>query len=130
MTAHALRDWCQFSKAGSAYIEPGSPWQNAFVESFGGRVRDELLSVELFSCLTEARVLIEDWREDYNHHRPHRSLAMKTPMVFAAAWRGPGADAPASAELRSTYGLAPFNAGGTPTLQSPTNYQLSQQVDR
>ena len=57
MTAHALRDWCRFSKTGSAYIEPGSPWQNPYVESFGGRVRDELLAVELFSCLTEARVL-------------------------------------------------------------------------
>jgi len=45
MTAHALRDWCRFSRAGSAYIEPGSPWQNAYVESFGSRVRDEMLSV-------------------------------------------------------------------------------------
>ena len=74
MTAHALRDWCRFSKAGSAYIEPGSPWQNPYVESFGGRVRDELLAVELFSCLTEAQVLIEDWRIDYNHRRPHSAL--------------------------------------------------------
>ncbi len=60
MTANALRDWCRFSKAGSAYIQPGSPWQNPYVESFGGRIRDELLSVELFSCLAEAKVLIED----------------------------------------------------------------------
>jgi hypothetical protein len=48
---------------GDAYIEPGSPWQNAYVESFGGRIHDELLAVELFSCLTEARVPIEDWRQ-------------------------------------------------------------------
>src|SRR5947207_1608294 len=61
LTANALRDWCRFSKAGSAYIEPGSPWQNPSVESFGSRIRDELLAVELFSCLTEAQVLIEDW---------------------------------------------------------------------
>jgi Integrase core domain len=60
MTANAIRDSCRFSRAGSAYIEPGSAWQNAYVESFGGRVRDELLAVELFSCLTEARVLIEE----------------------------------------------------------------------
>jgi putative transposase len=65
--------------AGSAYIDPGSPWQNAYVESFGGRVRDELLAVELFSCLAEARVLIEDWRTDYNHHRPHSALGMMAP---------------------------------------------------
>jgi putative transposase len=84
MTANALRDWCRFSRAGSAYIEPGSPWQNPYVESFGGRVRDELLAVELFSCLTEAQVLIEDWRVDYNHNRPHSSLQMMTPAAFAA----------------------------------------------
>jgi putative transposase len=87
MTAHALRDWCRFSKTGSAYIEPGSPWQNPYVESFGGRVRDELLAVELFSCLTEAQVLIEDWRIDYNHRRPHGALGMMTPTAFAASLR-------------------------------------------
>ena len=53
-------------RAGSAYIEPGSPWQNPYVESFGSRIRDELLAVELFSCLAEAQVLVEDWRQDYN----------------------------------------------------------------
>jgi putative transposase len=63
MTANAIQDWCRCSRAGSAYIEPGSPRQNAYVESFGGRVRDERLAVELlFSCLTQAQVLIEDWR--------------------------------------------------------------------
>jgi len=89
MTAHALRDWCRFSKTGSAYIEPGSPWQNPYVESFGGRVRDELLAVELFSCLTEAQMLIEDWRQDYNHHRPHSALGMMAPAAFAAGLRQP-----------------------------------------
>jgi putative transposase len=86
-TANALRDWCRFQHAGGSYIEPGSPWQNAYVESFGSRVRDELLSVELFSCLTEAQVMIEDWRLDYNHHRPHSSLRMLAPARFAQTWR-------------------------------------------
>jgi len=86
MTANALRDWCRFSKAGTAYIEPGSPWQNPFVESFHSRVRDELLDVELFACLAEAQVVIGDWREDYNRHRPHSSLGMLAPAVFAAEW--------------------------------------------
>jgi putative transposase len=86
MTAHALKDWCEFSKAGSAYIEPGSPWQNPFVESFHSRVRDELLDVEEFTCLAEARVVIEDCREDYNLRRPHSSLGMRTPAAFAADW--------------------------------------------
>jgi len=86
MTAHALKDWCRFSKTGTAYIEPGSPWQNPFVESFHSRVRDELLDVEEFACLAEARVVIGDWREDYNSHRPHSALAMRTPAAFAAEW--------------------------------------------
>ena len=74
MTAHALRDWCRLGGTGTAYIEPGSPWQNPFVESFDSRVRDEVLSVEAFSCLAEAKVVIADWREDYNHRRPHSAL--------------------------------------------------------
>jgi putative transposase len=87
LTANALRDWCRFARAGSAYIEPGSPWQNPYVESFGSRVRDELLSVELFSCLAEARVMVEDFREDYNERRPHSALGMAAPARFAHAWK-------------------------------------------
>jgi putative transposase len=59
---------------------------NPFVESFHSRVRDELLDVEEFSCLAEARVVIGDWREDYNWRRPHSALGMKAPAVFAAEW--------------------------------------------
>ena len=66
LTANALRDWCRFCGADSAYIEPGSPWQNPYVESFGSRIRDELLGVELFETLIEAKVMVADWREDYN----------------------------------------------------------------
>ena len=84
MTAHALADWCVLSKTGTAFIEPGSPWQNPFVESFHSRVRDELLDVEEFSCLAEARVVISDWQEDDNRRRPHSSLGMRAPAVFAA----------------------------------------------
>jgi len=93
MTADALRDWCRFSKTATAYIEPGSPWQNPYVESFHSRVRDELLDVEEFSCLAEARVVIGDWQEDYNQRRPHSSLGMRAPAVFAAQWTAsePGA---------------------------------------
>jgi putative transposase len=86
MTAHALRDWCEHSKAATTYIEPGSPWQNPYVESFHSRVRDELLDVEEFSCLAEACVVIGDWQEDYNWRRPHSALGMKAPAVFAAEW--------------------------------------------
>lgn len=83
LTAQALQDWCRFSNAGTAYIDPGSPWQNPFVESFHSRVRDELLDVEEFSCLTEAKVVIGDWREDYNERRPHSALGMLAPAAVA-----------------------------------------------
>jgi hypothetical protein len=79
-----LRDWCRFATTETAFIEPGSPWQNPYVESFHSRVRDELLDVEEFACLAEARVVIADWHEDYNQRRPHSSLGMKTPAAFAA----------------------------------------------
>jgi Integrase core domain len=65
--------------------------QNAYVESFNGKVRDELLDVEEFACLAEARVVIEDWREDYNQRRPHSSLGMRSPAAFAAALRASAA---------------------------------------
>jgi len=84
------------SETGVASATPGScasslahRWQNPHVESFNGKVRDELLDVEEFSCLAEARVVIEDWREDYNHHRPHSSLGMRYPAAFAAQLAAP-----------------------------------------
>ena len=85
MTANALRDWCLLGGAGRSFIEPGSPWQNPFVESFGSRVRDEVLSVEAFDTLLEARTVIEDWRTIYNHKRPHSSLGWTTPAAYAAS---------------------------------------------
>lgn len=130
MTSHALRDWCRFSRTGAAFIEPGSPWENPFVESFNSRVRDELLSVEVFSCLTEAKVMIEDFRQDYNRSRPHRAHGMMTPAAFKASWETTHQAAPVSVELRRRYASAPSDADGTPTLQVPTTHQLSQQVDR
>ncbi len=90
LTANALRDWCRFSEAATIYIEPGSPWQNPYVESFGSRIRDELLSQELFETLAEAKVLVEDWRLDYNTQRPHSALGMMAPARFAASWRRSG----------------------------------------
>jgi putative transposase len=84
LTSHALRDWCRFAGARTTFIEPGCPWQNPFVESFHARVRDELLNVEQFTCLAEAQVLIDDWREDYNTRRPHSALGMLAPAAFAA----------------------------------------------
>jgi len=87
LTAHALRDWCRFSGTGSSYIEPGAPWENPYVESFNGRLRDELLAVEQFVTLLEAQVLIEDWRIEYNTRRPHSSLGWLAPTIYARRWK-------------------------------------------
>jgi transposase InsO family protein len=84
LIAWALRDWCRLSGLGTIYIEPGSPWENPWIESFNGRARDELLNITEFGCLTEARVVIEDWRIEYNTWRPHSSLGGLTPAEYAA----------------------------------------------
>jgi putative transposase len=83
--ATAIRDWCRFSGTGASFIEPGSPWQNPYVESFNARARDELFNREIFDTVREARVLYMDWRHRYNHHHPHSALGWMTPAAFAAA---------------------------------------------
>jgi putative transposase len=83
LVAWALRDWCRIWGTSTAYIEPGSPWENPFIESFNGRLRDECLNIEDFAGLTEARVVIEDWRTEYNNYRPHRALGGLTPTDYA-----------------------------------------------
>jgi putative transposase len=84
--AYAVADWCRFNGVGSLFIDPGSPWQNAWIESFNGRLRDELLNAWRFDSLLEAKVLIEDWRIDYNLNRPHSAHGDLTPSEFAQAW--------------------------------------------
>ncbi len=81
-----LRGEVQFNQAGTSYIDPGSPWQTPYVESFGGRLRDELLAVEAFNSLLEAQVLVEDWRIQYNTLRPHSALGYLTPTDYAKTW--------------------------------------------
>jgi len=82
--AEAIRAWLEVAKVKTLYIEPGSPWENGYAESFNGKLRDELLNVELFTSLNEARVLGVNWRLDYNHRRPHSALDYQTPAAFAA----------------------------------------------
>jgi putative transposase len=86
MIAWALRDWCSTSGTRTSYIEPGSPWETPFIESYNARMRDELLAITEFCNLTEATVLIEDWRIGYNTERPHSSLGYLTPVEFHRAW--------------------------------------------
>ena len=97
MTSHAVLRWCQDTGAGWHYIAPGKPMQNAFVESFNGRLHDECLNENLFGNLAEARRIIETWRIDYNINRPHTSLNGQTPTEFAQRLRS---TRPASLELR------------------------------
>lgn len=82
--ARLLREWLAQERIKTLYIEPGSPWQNGYVESFHDKFRRECLARELFYTLSESRVVIADWRRKFNEVRPHRSLGMKTPKEFSA----------------------------------------------
>jgi putative transposase len=88
--AEAVKSWLAHRGSKTLYIEPGSPWENAYSETFNSRLRDELLDREVFETLKEAKVILEDHRLEYNHRRPHSSLGYRTPAEFAAACVGPG----------------------------------------
>jgi putative transposase len=83
LTAEVVRDWLETLEVKPLYIEPGSPWENGYVESFHGRLRDELLNGELFDTLWEAKVLLEQWRREYNAVRPHSALGYRPPAPEA-----------------------------------------------
>ena len=82
--AKAVREWLSRLEVGTLFIEPGSPWENGYIESFYGKLRDELLNGEIFTTLQEAQVLTELWRREYNQVRPHSSLGYKPPAPEAA----------------------------------------------
>lgn len=95
-TAQAVREWLAKVAVKTLYIEPASPWENGYVESFNGKLRDELLNGEIFYTVQEAKVLIERWRREYNTVRPHSTLGYRPP-------------APQALELaRPAAGSAPF----------------------
>ena len=82
-TARVVRNWLKRLGVKTLYIEPGSPWENGYIESFNGKLRDELLNVEVFDTLLEAKVLVGRWRQEYNHIRPHSSLGYRPPAPEA-----------------------------------------------
>ena len=82
--ARAVREWLARVEVQTLFIEPGSPWENGYIESFNGRLRDEFLNAERFDTLLEAQVLIEAWRNEYNQVRPHSSLGYRSPAPEAA----------------------------------------------
>jgi transposase InsO family protein len=89
-TAKAVREWLGRVGVQTLFIEPGSPWENGYNESFNGKLRDELLNGEIFYTLKEARVLIESWRQYYNEVRPHSSLGYRAPAPWARLLPDPG----------------------------------------
>ncbi len=90
----AVRKWLKRSEVDTLFIEPGAPWENGYIESFNGKLRDECLDGELFLSLAEARYVVDRWRMDYNHYRPHSMLNWMTPAAFAAACVPPGSATP------------------------------------
>ena len=82
--ARSVRRWLDQAGVGTLFIAKGSPWENGYVESFNGKLRDELLNRELFLSLEDAHWVIDRWRLDYNHHRRHSALDYETPAAFAA----------------------------------------------
>ena len=81
--ASPVRDWISAVGAKTAYITPGSPWENGYCESFNARFRDELLNGEIFYTLKEAKIIIEQWRKHYNRKRPHSALGWRPPAPEA-----------------------------------------------
>jgi len=102
LTSNAILSWADDTQVAWHYIAPGKPTQNAFIESFNGRLRDELLNETLFSTLTQARIALDRWRTDYNGSRPHSKLGWQTPSAFASTFK-PSRDL----TLRSAKGSAP-----------------------
>ena len=82
-TARAIRKWLNNLGVKTLFIEPGSPWENGYIESFNGKLRDELLNREVFTTLMEAKILIEQWKREYNQVRPHSSLGYRPPAPEA-----------------------------------------------
>src|SRR5674476_491580 len=111
-----VQRWLKANQIKTIYIEPGSPWQNGFVESFQGRFRDECLNREQLWTLTEARVVVGDYRQKYNQVRPHSRLGYESPAMFAAR------NCPSPAPV----GLRPPSAGDGQRTNENINSTMSQ----
>jgi putative transposase len=123
--AQELRKWLGKVGTGALYIEPGSPWENGYCESFNGKLRDECLNGEIFYSLKEAQIVIEKWRVEYNTRRPHSALGYRPPAPGTCeigGENGHGKDAPKHRDLE--------NAARFPLSHSPGDRGLSSLVDR
>ncbi len=113
--AYAIQDWMEQRKVKTLYITPGSPWENGHIESFHDKLRDECLNREVFGTLAEARVIIGQWRQEYNEHRPHSSLGYRTPAEAAARCQTP---------LRTTSSAAFDSVAKQPQTSNPRRLKL------
>jgi transposase InsO family protein len=92
--SNAVKKWLEVSGVRTLFVAPGSPWENGYVESFNSRLRDELLNRELFLHVDELRYVVDRWRMDYNHYRPHSSLGYMSPAAFSATCGSAGSASP------------------------------------
>ena len=107
--AKELQRWLAQASVRTLYIRKASPWENGYVESFNGKLRDELLNRELFLSVPEARYVLDEWRAQYNHRRPHGGLQWQTPAAYAAQLVDPKAGAfPVASRVESPVGAAPL----------------------
>ena len=132
--AQELRKWLAKVGTGTLYIEPGSPWENGYCESFNGKLRDECLNGEIFYSLKEAQVVIEHWRVEYNTRRPHSALGYRPPAPAACeigGEKGCGKDAPWKTKGRFSTPLGnPANNAGFPLSHSLGDGGSSSSADR
>ncbi len=103
--ANAIQDGLKAKEVKAIYIKPGSPWENGHIESFHDKFRDECLNREIFGSLLEAKVLVEQWRIDYNTNRPHSSLRYQTPQEVADSWQTSLRASPCAASARTTRNI-------------------------
>ena len=107
--AKELQRWLDRAAVRTLYIRKASPWENGYEESFNSRLRDELLDRVLFLSVPEARYVLDEWREEYNHRRPHGGLEWQTPAAFAATLEDrPTGAFPAASRVASPVGAAPL----------------------
>jgi putative transposase len=121
-TATKVREWLERVGVKTLFIEPGSPWENGYIESFNGKLRDELLAREQFDTLLESKVLIERWQRHYNTVRPHSSLGYLTPVEFAAR-------VPAFIKMRSPLKIEGYALLAITTTQVKTRPQFFRTVN-
>jgi putative transposase len=127
--AQDLRRWLAKVGTGVLYIEPGSPWENGYCESFNGKMRDECLNGEIFYSLKEAQIVIEQWRVQYNTRRPHSALGYRPPAPAACeigGENGCGKDAPISRGLENAARFPLSHSPGDGGLSSPSASMLTR----